>query len=107
MDFVHHQLADGRPFRILNIIDDFSRVCVDPIIDLSISGERLARYLNQLAEMRGLPKSIVLDNGPEMTSKALFFWRQKTKVKLHFIQPSRPIQYAFVESFNSKFRDAV
>ena len=105
MDFVHDQLADGRRFRILNIVDDFSRVCVGQIVDLSISGERLARYLDQLAETRGLPRSIVLDNGPEMTSKALFFWSQQTKVKLHFIQPGKPTQNAFVESFNGKFRD--
>ena len=105
LDFVHDQLADGRRFRILNIVDDYSRVCVGQLIDLSISGARMARYLYQLKESRGLPRAIVLDNGPEMTSKAMFFWSQQDKVTLHFIQPGKPTQNAFVESFNGRFRD--
>ncbi len=105
MDFVHDQLADGRRIRIQNVMDDYSRVCVQPLVDLSISGARVVRYLNQLSELRGLPKTLVLDNGPEMTSKAMFFWSQKTRVKLHFIQPGKPPQNAFVESFNGRFRD--
>jgi transposase InsO family protein len=100
LDFVHDQLADGRRFRILNIVDDYSRVCVGQLVDLSISGARMMRYLEQLRETRGLYRTIVLDNGPEMTSKAMFFWSQETKVKLHFIQPGKPTQNAFVESFN-------
>ena len=105
LDFVHDQLSNGRRFRVLNIVDDYSRVCVGQLVDLSISGQRMARYLDQLSETRGLPKSIVMDNGTEMTSKAMFFWSQKTGVKLHFIQPGKPTQNAFVESFNGKFRD--
>ena len=105
LDFVHDQLADGRRFRVLNIVDDYSRVCVGQLVDLSISGARMVRYLDQLKESRGLPQAIVLDNGPEMTSKAMFFWSQLTKVKLHFIQPGKPTQNAFVESFNGRFRD--
>ena len=105
MDFVHDQLSDGRRVRILNIVDDYSRVCVGQLVDLSISGSRVARYLDQLAETRGLPRRIVLDNGPEMTSKALFLWSQQRGVKLHFIQPGKPTQNAFVESFNGRFRD--
>ena len=106
LDFVHDQLADGRRFRILNIVDDYSRVCVGQLVDLSISGARMVRYLEQLKETRGLPKTLVLDNGPEMTSKAMFFWSQEAKVKLHFIQPGKPTQNAFVESFNGRFRDS-
>ena len=105
IDFVHDQLADGRRLKILNIVDDYSRVCVGQLTDLSISGERMTRYLDQIGQARGLPKRIVLDNGPEMTSKALFLWSQRRGVKLHFIQPGKPTQNAFVESFNGRFRD--
>jgi putative transposase len=105
LDFVSDQLANGRRFRVLNVVDDFSRQCVLQVVDFSISGQRLARELDRLADQRPLPKTIVCDNGPELTSKALFFWSQRTHVKLHFIQPGKPTQNAFVESFNGKFRD--
>jgi putative transposase len=72
----------------------------------SISGERVIRLLDQLARDRGLPEAIVMDNGPEFTSKAMFLWSQRTRVQLRFIQPGKPIQNAFVESFNGKLRDA-
>jgi putative transposase len=103
---LHDQLSCGRRIRVLNVVDDYSRGCVGQLIDVSISGQRLARYLDQLAEQRSLPKTIVCDNGTEMTSKAMFFWSQSRGVKLHFIQPGKPTQNAFVESFNGKFRDA-
>jgi putative transposase len=105
MDFVSDQLSNGRRIRVLNIVDDYSRVCVGQLVDVSISGARVARFLDQLGELRGLPRTLVMDNGPEFTSKALFFWSRKTGVKLHFIQPGKPTQNAFVESFNGKFRD--
>lgn len=105
LDFVSDQLSSGRRFRVLNIVDDFSRECPGQLIDVSISGTRLARFLDELAALRGLPGEIVLDNGPELTSKAMFLWSQKTGVKLNFIQPGKPIQNAFVESFNGRFRD--
>lgn len=104
MDFVSDQLANGRRFRVLNIVDDFSRECVGQVVDVSISGLRVTRFLDELAERRGLPNVIVCDNGPEFTSKALFFWSRDTGVKPHFIQPGKPTQNAFVESFNGKFR---
>lgn len=105
LDFVHDQLADGKRIRILNIVDDYSRACVGQLVDTSISGLRLVRYLEELALTRPLPKSIVMDNGPELTSKAMFFWSQRAGVKLCFIQPGKPTQNAFVESFNARFRD--
>lgn len=105
VDFVSDQLASGRRFRVFNVVDDFSRECVLQVVDFSIGGGRLVRELDQLAERRKLPKRIVMDNGPELTSKAMFFWSQRTGVKLHFIQPGKPTQNAFVESFNGKFRD--
>jgi putative transposase len=103
MDFVSDQLANGRRFRVLNVVDDFSRECVLQVIDTSISGNRVAQALDQLS--RSLPKTIVVDNGPEFTCKAMFFSAKRAKVKLHFIQPGKPTQNAFVESFNGKFRD--
>jgi putative transposase len=106
VDFMSDQLADGRRFRILNVVDDFSRECVGQIVDNSISGQRLARFLEQLSEQRSRPRTIVCDNGPELTCKAMFFWSRSSGVKLHFIQPGKPTQNAFVESFNGTFRDA-
>ena len=106
LDFVHDQLGDGRRFRVLNVVDDFSRACVGQVVDTSISGVRVARELDRMVEQRGRPRTIVLDNGPELTGKAMFFWARERGVKLHFIQPGKPTQNAFVESFNGRFRDA-
>jgi putative transposase len=105
MEFVSDQQANGRRFRVLNVVDDFSRECVLQVVDFSISGQRLARELDRLAAHRPLPEAIVCDNGPEFTSKAMFFWSKHAGVKLHFIQPGKPTQNAFVESFNGKFRE--
>ena len=105
VDFVSDQLANGRRFRVFSAIDDFTCECVVQITDFSISGERLVRQLDQLARARPLPGTVVLDSGPELTSKAMFFWSRRTGVKLHFIQPGKPTQNAFVESFNGKFHD--
>ena len=105
LDFVSDQLADGRRFRVLNIVDDYTRECVGQLADTSISGLRMARFLDQIGLTRPLPRSIVCDNGPEMTSKAMFFWAKERVIKLSFIQPGKPTQNAFVESFNARFRD--
>lgn len=105
LDFVSDQLASGRRFRVLNIVDDHSRECPGQIVDLSISGERLARFLDHLGRWRGLPETLVMDNGPELTSRAMFEWARANRVGLHFIEPGKPIQNAYVESFNGRFRD--
>ena len=105
LDFVSDQLANGRRFRVLNIVDDYSRACVGQLVDTSISGERLTHFLEEIRLTRSLPETIVLDNGPELTSKAMFLWSRQRQVKLHFIQPGKPTQNAFVESFNGRFRD--
>jgi putative transposase len=105
LDFVHDQLAGGRRFRVLNVVDDHSTVCVGQVVDLSISGARMPRELDRMIEQRGRPRTIVMDNGPEMTSKAMFFWARERQIRLHFIQPGKPTQNAFVESFNGRFRD--
>jgi len=105
MNIFSDQLANGRRLCVLNIVDDFTGECVLQVVDFSISGERVARALDELAERRPLPSTLVCDNGPEFTSKAMFFWARDRRIKLHFIQPGKPIQNAFVESFNGKFRD--
>lgn len=102
LDFVSDQLASSRRFRVLNIVDDYSRECIGQIVDTSISGLRLAGFLEEIGTLRSLPKTIVCDNGSELTSKAMFFWSQRSGVKLHFIQPGKPTQNAFVESFNAR-----
>src|SRR5690606_13920223 len=86
VDFVSDQLANGRRFRIFNIVDDFSRECVDQVVDFSISGLRLTREMDRLAATRGLPRVIVCDNGPELTCKAMFFWARGAGITPHFIQ---------------------
>jgi putative transposase len=105
MDFVSDALADGRVFRTLNIIDDFSRESVAIEVDTSIGGARVVRVLERLALQRELPETIVMDNGPEFTCKALDAWAHRAGVKLHFIRPGKPTENAYVESFNGRFRD--
>jgi len=105
MDFVSDQLACGRRFRVLNVIDDFTREAIGQLVATSISGNQTSRFLTQLIEQRGKPKTVIGDNGTEFTSKAMFFWSRDTGVKLGFIQPGKPTQNAFVESFNGKFRN--
>ena len=104
-DFMSDQLANGQRFRIFKLIDDFSRQCVGQIVDTLISGARLAFYLDQLGERRPLPKTLVCDNGMELTSKAMFSWSARNGTTLHFIQPGKSAQNAFVESCNARFRD--
>ena len=105
MDFVHDTLFEGTVFRVLTIVDDHSRECPGLVVARSISGERVARGLDQIAERRGLPEVIVVDNGPEFTSRALDEWAYHRGVRLHFIEPGKPTQNCFVESFNGKFRE--
>ncbi len=105
MDFVHDGLADGRRLRCLTIIDDYSRECPHLEVATSISGERVARVLDYLAWSRGLPEEIVVDNGPEFASLAMDRWAYQNGVSLHFIEPGKPNQNAFIESFNRSFRD--
>lgn len=105
MDFVSDQLANGRRFRVLNVIDDYSREMVGQLTSFSISGRQVARFLDQLIDQRGKPSQVVCDNGTEFTCKAMFFWQQQSGVKLGFIQPGKPTQNAFIESLNGKFRN--
>lgn len=105
MDFASDALWTGRRFRCLCVVDDATRESPALLPDFSIGGERVVRVLDELAARHGLPEEIVLDNGPEFTGRALFAWSARTGVRLRFIQPGKPIQNAFVESFIGRFRD--
>jgi putative transposase len=105
MDFMGDTLATARTFRTLNIVDQCSRECLALEVDSSLPGQRVVRVLARLAAERGLPEVLVIDNGPEFTGRALDLWAYEHGVKLHFIQPGRPVQNAYVESFNGRFRD--
>ena len=105
LDFMSDELADGRGFRTLNVVDDFTRECRAIEVDTSLSGLRVARVLDALCLEHGKPQALVMDNGPELTSQALDAWAYRNAVELRFIQPGKPVQNAYVESFNGKFRD--
>jgi putative transposase len=105
LDFVHDQLATGRRFRVLNIVDDVTRECLRAVVDTSISGRRVVRELADLVAERGVPKMIVSDNGTELTSNAVLSWSGEAKVEWHYIAPGKPTQNGFVESFNGRMRD--
>lgn len=105
LDFVSDTLVDCRRFRILCVIDDFSRECLATIVDNSISGERVARELDAIAERRGYPLMVVSDNGSELTSNAMLAWQKDRGVEWHYIAPGKPMQNGFVESFNGRLRD--
>jgi putative transposase len=105
LDFVSDQLTDGRRFRILTIVDDCTRENIALIADTSLSGLRVARALDHLVAERGRPKMIVSDNGTEFTSNAILRWADETRVDWHYIAPGKPIQNAFIESFNGRLRD--
>ncbi len=105
LDFVHDQLTTGRRFPILNIVDDVTRECLRAVVDTSISGRRVVRELTDLVAERGVPKTIVSDNGTEMTSNAVLAWSGGVGVGWHYIAPGKPTQNEFVESFNGRMRD--
>ena len=105
LDFVHDQMANGRRFRVLNIVDDVTRECLAAIPDTSISGTRVARELTALISRRGKPQLIVSDNGTEFTSNAILAWADTYRIDWHYIQPGKPMQNAYVESFNGRMRD--
>jgi putative transposase len=105
LDFVSDALADSRRFRILAVIDDFSRECLALIADNSLSGIRVARELDRIAAVRGYPRLIVSDNGTELTSNAILAWQKEHRVEWHYIAPGKPMQNGFAESFIGRFRD--
>ncbi len=105
LDFLSDAFTDGRRFRILAVVDDYTRECLALIADTSLSGTRLVRELDAVVARRGKPRTVVSDNGTEMTSMAVLRWCQETGVEWHYIAPGKPQQNAFVESFNGRFRD--
>jgi len=105
MDFVADRLMNGRKIRILNVIDETTRECLAAVADTSLTGERVARELDHLVETLGKPEEILTDNGSEFTSKAMSKWTFKQHVSHRFIDPGKPIQNAYIESFNGRMRD--
>lgn len=104
-DFMADALWSGRRFRTFNVIDDFSREALRIEIDTSLPSGRVVRALNELIELRGKPKRLRLDNGPELISHALAQWARENLIELCFIQPGKPNQNAYIESFNGRLRD--
>jgi len=105
LDFLSDAFADGRRFRILAIVDDFTRECLALVPDTSLPGMRVVRELDALLAMRGRPAMIVSDNGTELTGMAILRWSQETGIEWHYIAPGKPQQNAFIESFNGRLRD--
>ena len=105
MDFVSDGFVDGRRLRCLNIVDDFTKECLAIEVDTSLPGYRVVSVLERLAEKRGLPTSVTVDNGPEFAGKTLDKWAYGRQLQLKFIEPGKPQQNAYIESFNGKFRD--
>jgi putative transposase len=105
LDFVSDQLTDGRRFRVLTVVDDCTRECLALVADTSLSGTRVARELDRLLIERGKPKMVVSDNGSELTSNAILTWADHSRVEWHYIAPGKPMQNAFIESFNGRLRD--
>ena len=104
MDFMSDAFADGRRFRVLNVIDDFSRECLAIEVGTSLPGIVVTRVLDRVAAKRGYPAVIVTDNGPEFRGREMDAWAFRHGIRLHFIDPGKPMQNGFVESFNDKFR---
>jgi putative transposase len=105
LDFVLDVLDDGRRFRLLTVVDDFTRACLAIDVDTSIGGRRVAEVLQRLIDPRGKPAMLITDNGPEFISRALDAWAYAHGIDLHFIEPGKPNQNAYVESINGRLRD--
>lgn len=105
MDFTSDCLSSGRKIKTLNILDEYSRECLNLEVDTSITGARVVSVLNRLAYARSLPEVIIIDNGPEFIGKTLDAWAYERGVKLQFITPGKPVENSYIESFNDKFRD--
>jgi putative transposase len=105
VDFMTDALSSGRRFRTLNIMDDFTRECLAIEVDTSLGGVRVIRVLEELRRRRGLPRQIRSDNGPEFVSRAVDQWAYEQGLQWHTIQPGRPMENGYVESFNGRFRD--
>ena len=105
LDFMHDSMGSGRKLRILPIIDTHTKECHRIEVDRSIGGRRVTEVLSEVASVHGLPENIVVDNGPEFISNAMDEWAYSREVTLHFIRPGKPVDNAFMESFNARLRE--
>ena len=105
MDFVAARLIDGRWFRVLTVVDQFTRECLLLLADSSLTGKKVALALSEVIAERGAPVSITVDNGTEFVSKAMDVWAYQHGVQLDFIRPGRPVENSYIESFNGRLRD--
>jgi putative transposase len=105
MDFVVARLLDGRWFRVLTVVDQFTRECLLLLADSSLTGQKVALALSQVIAARGAPVSITVDNGTEFASKAMDVWAYQYRVQLDFIRPGKPVENSYIESFNGRLRD--
>jgi putative transposase len=105
LDFMHDALANGRRIRFFTAVDACTRECLELETDFGFSGDRVTRILDMLLVTRGMPEIIMSDNGPEFQSAAIMRWSARNRVHWHFIDPGKPNQNAWIESFNGKFRD--
>jgi len=105
MDFLHDRLATKRSFRVLTMVDEYSRESPAIVADTSLPGARVVEVLERVAETHGLPQTITIDNGPEFAGSAVDAWAYRRGIRLHFIEPGKPVQNAYVERFNGRFRD--
>jgi putative transposase len=105
MDFMSAKLLDGRWFRVLTVIDQFTRECLTLVADGALNGHRVALALSQVLAERGVPESITVDNGSEFASKAMDAWSYQYGVHLEFIRPGKPVDNGYIESFNGRLRD--
>jgi putative transposase len=105
LDFVSDALANSPRFRVLVVVGDFTRECLCLVVDNSLSGIRVARELDRIAEFRGYPRMVVSDHGTELTSHAILAWQEEYQVEWHYIAPGKPMQNGFVGSFTGRLRD--
>lgn len=105
MDFVHARLTDRRWFRVLTVVDQFTRECVLLHADWSMSGAKVAAALDPVIKKRGKPHSITCDNGSEFASRAMDAWAWQHQIQLVFITPGKPVENSYIESFNGRLRD--
>lgn len=105
MDFMHERVADGRGFRILTVVDQFTRECLCLVADQSLTGEKVAQALEPVVAQRGAPRAIIVDNGSEFASRVMDAWAYRHGIQLDCIRPGKPVENGFIESFNGRLRD--
>jgi putative transposase len=105
MDFMQDTLGDGRVIRLFTVVDDFTRACVLLVVDFALPALRVIRELDRVGQTTPLPDTLVCDNGAEFTSQAFDRWAHEHSIALQFIRPGKPVENAYIESFNGRLRD--